>query len=108
MSEPLRALLIRYPIFAERRLPVILQPEGDTATLDYPSALEHLAEHLRDPFGTSITFVSCLRCMSSFGADGDGCSELSLVIHSQKSWILSLKLFYRLYYMEYNWYGILQ
>ena len=49
-ERALRALLIRYPIFTERRLPVILQPEGDTATLDYPPALEHLAEHLRDPF----------------------------------------------------------
>jgi 7-carboxy-7-deazaguanine synthase len=49
-EQSLRDLLTRYPIFAERRLPVILQPEGDTATLDYPSALEHLAERLRDPF----------------------------------------------------------
>ncbi len=49
-ERALRDLLTRYPVFAERRLPVILQPEGDTATLDYPSALEHLAERLRDPF----------------------------------------------------------
>src|SRR5439155_6002642 len=33
-EQALRALLTRYPAFAERRLPVILQPEGDTATLD--------------------------------------------------------------------------
>jgi len=49
-EQTLRALLIRYPTFAERRLPVILQPEGDTATLDYPSALEHLTERVRNPF----------------------------------------------------------
>jgi 7-carboxy-7-deazaguanine synthase len=49
-EQALRALLTRYPAFAERRLPVILQPEGDRATLDYPSALEHLAERVRDPF----------------------------------------------------------
>jgi 7-carboxy-7-deazaguanine synthase len=49
-EQALRALLTRYPAFTEHRLPVILQPEGDTATLDYPSALEHLAERVRDPF----------------------------------------------------------
>ena len=49
-EQALRALLTRYPAFAERSLPVILQPEGDRATLDYPSALEHLAERVRDPF----------------------------------------------------------
>ena len=49
-EQALRALLTRYPAFAKRRLPVILQPEGDTATLDYPSALEDLAKRVRDPF----------------------------------------------------------
>jgi 7-carboxy-7-deazaguanine synthase len=49
-EQALRSLLTRYPIFAEHRLPVILQPEGDTATPDYPSALERLAERVRDPF----------------------------------------------------------
>lgn len=46
----LRDLLRRYPIFAEHRLPIVLQPEGDVATLDYPAALEQLAERVRDPF----------------------------------------------------------
>ncbi len=49
-EQALRALLTRYPAFAERRLPVILQPEGATATRDYPSALEDLAKRVRDPF----------------------------------------------------------
>ena len=49
-EQALRALLTRYPAFAERRIPVILQPEGATATLDYPSALEDLAKRVRDPF----------------------------------------------------------
>ena len=49
-EQALRALLTRYPAFAERRLPVILQPEGATATRDYPSALEELAKRVRDPF----------------------------------------------------------
>ena len=49
-EQALRSLLIRYPAFAERLLPVILQPEGDTATLDYPSALEDLAKRVHDPF----------------------------------------------------------
>lgn len=46
----LKELLKRFSQFKERRLPIILQPEGDTATLDYPSALERLAERVRDPF----------------------------------------------------------
>ena len=49
-EQLLRTLLERYPAFAERHLPIILQPEGDSATLDYPQALEQLAERLRDPF----------------------------------------------------------
>ena len=49
-EQALRALLTRYPAFAEHRLPVILQPEGDSAILDYPSALEHLAKRVCDPF----------------------------------------------------------
>ena len=49
-EQALRSLLSRYSIFAERRLPVILQPEGNTAALDYPSALEQLAKRVRDPF----------------------------------------------------------
>ncbi len=46
----LRAFLERYPAFAARGLPLVLQPEGDTATPDYPAAIERLAERLRDPF----------------------------------------------------------
>ena len=46
----LKDLLSRFPLFRERRLPLILQPEGDTATLNYPAALERLAEEVRDPF----------------------------------------------------------
>lgn len=49
-EQHLRRLLIRYPKFVERQLPIILQPEGDNATPDYPSALEQLIERVRDPF----------------------------------------------------------
>jgi 7-carboxy-7-deazaguanine synthase len=49
-EDNLRQFLARYPIFAEKQLPIVLQPEGDTATADYPKALETLAERLRDPF----------------------------------------------------------
>lgn len=46
----LRSLLCMYPIFSEQKLPIILQPEGDTAITDYPAALERLAERVLDPF----------------------------------------------------------
>jgi len=46
----LRELLNRYPLFMERRLPIILQPEGDLAISDYPAALAYLAERVRDSF----------------------------------------------------------
>ena len=49
-EQRLRSLLRQYPLFAEQRLPIILQPEGDAATPDYPAALERLAERVRDPF----------------------------------------------------------
>src|SRR5712692_1225099 len=49
-EQALRALLTHYPAFVERRLPVILQPEGASATLDYPSASEHLAKRVPDSF----------------------------------------------------------
>jgi 7-carboxy-7-deazaguanine synthase len=49
-EQALRSLLIHYPAFAERLLPVILQPEGDTAIPDYSSALEQLAKRVSDPF----------------------------------------------------------
>jgi len=46
----LRDLLTRYPDFVEQKIPLILQPEGDAATPDYPTALGRLAERVRDPF----------------------------------------------------------
>jgi len=46
----LRELVTSFPEFRERHLPIILQPEGDSAVLDYPTALERLAERVRDPF----------------------------------------------------------
>ncbi len=46
----LRMLISEYPEFADRKLPIILQPEGDAATPDYPTALGQLAERLRDAF----------------------------------------------------------
>lgn len=49
-EQRLRALLLQYPLFAEHRPPIILQPEGDAATPDYPAALERLAERVRAPF----------------------------------------------------------
>ncbi|GAC1355962.1 MAG: 7-carboxy-7-deazaguanine synthase QueE [Ktedonobacteraceae bacterium] len=49
-EQHLRTLLTRYPDFAERKVPIILQPEGDAATPDYPTALGYLAERVRDPF----------------------------------------------------------
>ncbi len=49
-EENLRALVRRYPAFAERKLPIILQPEGDNATPNYPAALESLTERVRDRF----------------------------------------------------------
>lgn len=55
----LREFLTAYPAFMERQLPIILQPEGDAATPDYPAALEALAERLRDPFWDSY-FVRVL------------------------------------------------
>jgi 7-carboxy-7-deazaguanine synthase len=46
----LRTFLEHYAAFAELRLPIVLQPEGDVATVDYPAALERLAERVRDSF----------------------------------------------------------
>lgn len=46
----LKDLLSHFPLFQKRQLPLILQPEGDLATLDYPAALERLSEQIRDPF----------------------------------------------------------
>ncbi len=49
-EQLLRALLASYPAFIERQLPIILQPEGESAQSAYSQALECLAERLRDPF----------------------------------------------------------
>ncbi len=49
-EQELRGLLCRYPAFAERQIPIILQPEGDAAMPDYAGALEHLAERVHAPF----------------------------------------------------------
>ncbi|HEU5375496.1 MAG TPA: 7-carboxy-7-deazaguanine synthase QueE [Ktedonobacteraceae bacterium] len=46
----LRDLLLHFPLFATRHLPIILQPEGAAALPDYSAALEQLAERVRDPF----------------------------------------------------------
>lgn len=48
--QKLCTLLSDFPLFAERSLPVLLQPEGDMATADYPGALEYLAEQVRKEF----------------------------------------------------------
>jgi 7-carboxy-7-deazaguanine synthase len=52
-EQLLRALLCPYSSFTEKQLPIISQPEGDTAAPDYPAALEQLAERVRDPFWDS-------------------------------------------------------
>ncbi len=49
-EQQLRVLLARYPDFVERKVPIILQPEGDAASPDYPTALGQLAERVRNPF----------------------------------------------------------
>lgn len=49
-EQLLRGLLSRYPAFLERRLPLVVQPEGHSALSDYPRALEDLAQRLQDPF----------------------------------------------------------
>jgi len=46
----LREIILRFPLFVERQLPIILQPEGDHAIADYAGALAQLAERVRDPF----------------------------------------------------------
>lgn len=46
----LRELLSRFSSFKERQLPIILQPEGDLAVSDYPTALVYLTERVKDPF----------------------------------------------------------
>jgi 7-carboxy-7-deazaguanine synthase len=48
--ELLQHLLTRFPRFREQHLPLILQPEGNTATPAYAEALARLAEQVRRPF----------------------------------------------------------
>lgn len=49
-EQQLRDLLSRYPVFAERKLPIVLQPEGDSALPDYAAALDRLVKRVGDPF----------------------------------------------------------
>lgn len=49
-AQLLEELISRFPLFHERHLPIILQPEGDRAMPDYPAALERLAEEVHKPF----------------------------------------------------------
>ncbi len=49
-EQLLRRLLNSYPLFRERQVPIVLQPEGARAQEDYPRTMEQLAERLRDPF----------------------------------------------------------
>ncbi|GAC1405460.1 MAG: 7-carboxy-7-deazaguanine synthase QueE [Ktedonobacteraceae bacterium] len=49
-EQHLRHLLTHYPDFATCKVPIILQPEGDAATPDYPTALGQLTERIRDTF----------------------------------------------------------
>jgi 7-carboxy-7-deazaguanine synthase len=49
-EQALRSLLEQYPSFRVDRLPLILQPEAESAAAGYPAALEALVERTRDPF----------------------------------------------------------
>lgn len=49
-EQQLRNLPQRHPPFKVQRIPIILQPEGNMASLDYSKALEQLAERVHDPF----------------------------------------------------------
>lgn len=49
-EQQLRSVIAQFPLFAEKKLPIILQPEGNRAVLDYPATLEALAERVRDDF----------------------------------------------------------
>jgi 7-carboxy-7-deazaguanine synthase len=46
----LQDFLVRFPVFQKHQLPIVLQPEGNLATQNYPSALETLAKRILDPF----------------------------------------------------------
>lgn len=49
-EQALHILLSKYPVFIERRLPIILQPEGDTASSNYAATLEQLVTRVSTPF----------------------------------------------------------
>lgn len=72
-EQELRGLLEQYPVFAEQRLPIILQPEGDTALPEYATALERLAERVRDSFWDRY-FVRVL-------------PQMHLMIWGRKRWV---------------------
>ena len=46
----LRGLLERHPSFEKAQLPIVLQPESESAAPDYPAALERLVRRVADPF----------------------------------------------------------
>jgi 7-carboxy-7-deazaguanine synthase len=46
----LRALVAQYPAFRQAQLPIILQPESESAAAGYPAALEDLIRRTADPF----------------------------------------------------------
>ncbi len=46
----LQDFLARFPAFQEQQLPIVLQPEGNLATRNYPAALEYLAKFVSSPF----------------------------------------------------------
>lgn len=69
----LRNLLGRYPDFIEHSLPIVLQPEGDSATPDYPTALERLAERVRDPFWDDY----CVRVLP----------QMHVIIWGRRRWV---------------------
>jgi 7-carboxy-7-deazaguanine synthase len=49
-EHALRTLLEQQPAFRREQLPIILQPEADSAAADYPAALEALVTRIRAPF----------------------------------------------------------
>jgi 7-carboxy-7-deazaguanine synthase len=49
-EQALRTLLEQYPAFQRDQLPIILQPEAESAATDYPAALEKLVGRTRASF----------------------------------------------------------
>ena len=72
-EQQLQELLIRFPLFFERRLPIIIQPEGDTATPDYSTALEQLVRRVQQPFWQNY-YVRVL-------------PQLHVIIWGRKRWV---------------------